>query len=69
MEKWEHKFVVFRPRLSSCIEERSETEVNELLERHGREGWQLVSHAPNDTDNSFNSTSVKSLTFTFKRRL
>ncbi|MEV0263697.1 DUF4177 domain-containing protein [Streptomyces sp. NPDC050617] len=63
MEMWEHKFVIFEPR-SVFVEGGYEAEVNSALERYGREGWQLVSHAPHQTNSS---GSVKSLTFTFKR--
>ncbi|MEU1402577.1 DUF4177 domain-containing protein [Streptomyces sp. NPDC005728] len=41
-----------------------EPEITKMLEEHGRQGWQLVSHAIHGADNS---GYVHSLSFAFKR--
>ncbi|MFI0724273.1 DUF4177 domain-containing protein [Streptomyces sp. NPDC021224] len=65
MQMWEHKFVVFQG--SPFIDESSEPKVDQMLERHGREGWQLVGHAPHEVTKGGTATFVKSMTFTFTR--
>ncbi|WP_143145053.1 DUF4177 domain-containing protein [Streptomyces humi] len=63
MEIWDHKFVYFKG--NPFIDESSDPQVNALLAQYGAEGWQLVSHAPNERTKD--GQWVTSLTFTFRR--
>ncbi|MDQ1022383.1 DUF4177 domain-containing protein [Streptomyces afghaniensis] len=58
MELWENKFVIVSKRDGHEVL----SDIDEMLERHGREGWQLVSHHGH-------AGGVPSWSFTFKRPL